>query len=186
MLPLNKIKLTNKILYLVNLILALGIIIYFSLPKKELRLNERRRSDNKFNAITSSPLPPYSHYAELIGHRDLFVPLVKEEIEKINQPPKEPSAASPEPLLSPSPPPPPPLLLPPPSPKVPLEKRISHLSLIGVIFDEKGGTAIIQDKGRNREYFLKKGDKIQEMKIEDVLEDKVILTDGEEEIELRM
>ncbi|MEW6607388.1 MAG: hypothetical protein AB1414_08035 [bacterium] len=181
MLALNKISFANKILYLANLILCIGIIIYFSLPKKELVIS-RKRGEIKLNAINLPPSKPYSYYSNLIGSRYLFVPLVEEEVkEKVVQ-----QSLPNLPVIS-APPPPPPQSPPPDIPlKIPLEKRVGNLRLIGVVFDESSGTAIIQDGNKAHQYFLKRGDYIQGVKIDEVFEDKVILKDGDEIVELRM
>lgn len=185
MLALNKITLTNKILYSTNIVVGICIIFFCSgiLLKVEKPMLPKKRDFIK--EYEMKPIKPYSYYAKLIAKRSLFIPIVEE------LPTSEPQPFSqvlilPQPqvypkLQEPSEPPPPP-----PKPKIPLEQRISNLILIGVISDKEGKTAIIQDRRYNKEYFLKKGDTIQEVKIEDVLEDKVILKDGDEIVELRM
>jgi len=188
MLSLNKISLTNKILYLINFIIAIGVIIFFLLSKGS-RLNvSENRAFIRNHKIELSTTKPYPYYAKLVSNRYLFTPLAQEEEPtiKIELPPKPSDLPlTPSKLSEPSSLPPK-LLPPPPEPKIPLEKRVSNLTLIGVVFDEGGATAIIQDRIRHHEYFLKKGDSIQGVKIEEILEDKVILKDGEEMEELRL
>lgn len=185
MLPLDKITTVNKILYLICLSVSLGIIMSFLFyDEKRIDFDKKmcfiKKSEIKF-PITK----PLSYYLDLISNRDLFTPLVKEEVPKIEvelspkvpESPPAPSKPQQEPL---------PTLPKPQEPKIPLDKRIANLVLIGVIFDEEGAVAIIQDRRYNKEYLLKKGDLIQGVKIEDVFEDKVILKDGDEKVDLRL
>lgn len=185
MLPLDKITTINKILYLICLSISLWIIMSFLFyDEKRLDFDKKMYFIKKLEVELHST-KSLSYYVNLISNRDLFTPLVKEEeVPKIEVelPPKVPEPLPSPPKLIESPPTPPK----PPEPKIPLDKRVANLVLIGVIFDEEGAVAIIQDSRRHHEYLLKKGDFIEGIKIEEILEDKVILKDGDEKVDLRL
>ncbi len=56
-----------------------------------------------------------------------------------------------------------------------LQKMASTLGLVGISLDNEP-MAMIEDKTAVKTYFLKKGDKIGEFKIEDIYENKVVLS----------
>lgn len=64
-----------------------------------------------------------------------------------------------------------------------LQEMAKDLSLVGISWD-KEPVAMIEDKKEKKTYFLKKGQKINKLKIEDILKDRVILSFGGEKIEL--
>ena len=64
-----------------------------------------------------------------------------------------------------------------------LQEMAKDLSLVGISWD-KEPVAMIEDKKAKKTYFLKKGDEINEFKIEDISENKVILSFKGEKIEL--
>ncbi len=65
-----------------------------------------------------------------------------------------------------------------------LQEMVKDLSLVGISWD-KEPVAMIEDKKAKKTYFLKKGQKINKFKIEDILKDRVILRFGGEKIELK-
>lgn len=71
-----------------------------------------------------------------------------------------------------------------PEPVVTLKDLTANLSLIGIIESDSRLQAIVEDRKQQKTYFLYKGDSIGEIKIKDILEGKVILGYGEEELEL--
>jgi len=64
-----------------------------------------------------------------------------------------------------------------------LQEMVKDLSLVGISWD-KEPVVMIEDKKAKKTYFLRKGQKINKFKIEDILKDKVILSFGGEKIEL--
>jgi hypothetical protein len=64
-----------------------------------------------------------------------------------------------------------------------LSEQVANLRLAGIIVD-KQPQAIIEDTKLKKTYFLYKGDFIGEIKVEDILEGKVILGIGDEKVEL--
>lgn len=64
-----------------------------------------------------------------------------------------------------------------------LQDMIKDLNLVGVSWGEEP-MAMIEDKQEKKTYFLKKGDTINQFKIEDILTDRVILSFEGEKIEL--
>ncbi len=193
MVALNRITLTNKILYSINIVVCICIIFLGLRIPIEMSIIKRESLEHRPEILSQEKMGidsirSYSDYAKLIANRSLFIPIV-EELPAPNPQVPSPVLILPQPQAYLKPEVPltlPSVPIPPPKPKIPLEQRISNLTLIGVISDEDGETAIIQDRRYNKEYFLKKGNTVGEVKIEDVLEDKVILKDGDEMIELRM
>jgi len=64
-----------------------------------------------------------------------------------------------------------------------LENMAGALGLVGISLDNEP-MAMIENKAEKKTYFLKKGDKIGEFKIEDIYENKVILSFEEKTVEL--
>ncbi len=100
------------------------------------------------------PAKPYSYYSQEIGKKDLFKTSVLQGEEKQTIT----SSAS-------------------------LADLTANLILMGIVLDDRP-QAIIQDKKTQKSYFLYKGDSIGEIKVEDILESKVILSYQGEKIEL--
>ena len=71
-----------------------------------------------------------------------------------------------------------------PEPVVTLKDLAANLSLIGIIESDSRLQAIVEDRKQQKTYFLYKGDSIGEIEVKDVLEGKVILGYGDEELEL--
>jgi len=69
---------------------------------------------------------------------------------------------------------------------VTLKDLAANLSLIGIVESDERLQAIIEDKKQRKNYFLYKGAFIGEIEIKDVLEGKVILGYGDEELELAL
>jgi len=67
--------------------------------------------------------------------------------------------------------------------KTSLSSMTKDLSLSG-IYQGQHPEVIIEDKAAKKVYFLKQGDEIKGMKVKSILNDRVILQSGEEEIEL--
>jgi len=66
-----------------------------------------------------------------------------------------------------------------------LQEMVKDLSLVGISWD-KEPVAMIEDKKEKTTYFLKKGQTINKLKIEDILKDRVILSFEEEKIEFEL
>ena len=189
MLPLIKVNIVSKVLYIVNLLAAVGIIIAFSILPPGNKTISSREARKDCVTKKENPRRDYSYYAKAINYRHLFIPLIEETpiLEPLLQPePKQ------EPVIVIAPPSPLPNLQPPEPikptepPKIPLSGKASSLNLIGIIGDEKEKVAVIQDKRLGREYLLKQGDLIQGIIIKEVCEDRVILWCENEQLELQM
>jgi len=109
------------------------------------------------DAKTEEEVVPYSTYAEAIGKRELFKP-PKAEVVKSKA---DPSTQKTEPASD----------------------KLKNLSLIGIMGGEQP-QAIIEDKKDKKTYFLNKGQTISEMKVDDILKDKIILDFEGEKFEL--
>ena len=67
-----------------------------------------------------------------------------------------------------------------------LKELAANLSLIGIVASDGRLQAIIEDKKQRKTYFFYKGDSVGEIEIKDVLEGKVILGYGDEELALML
>ncbi|KPK38295.1 MAG: hypothetical protein AMJ78_10235 [Omnitrophica WOR_2 bacterium SM23_29] len=101
--------------------------------------------------------PPFSTYAEVIGRRDLFKP----------QQPEVPPEKSSEKTLEAA------------------YNKLNDLSLIGIIAGEKP-QAVIEDRKNQKTYFLYKGQTVNQMRVEDILGDRVIFIFEGERFELSL
>lgn len=67
-----------------------------------------------------------------------------------------------------------------------IEEKVKKIRLVGISWiSDTEKFVMIEDKETNVTYFLKEGDKILDMKIKKIFEDKVILEEGGEEYTLR-
>jgi len=159
-LGLSKIFTFNKISIILSIliILAAGYSIFeLLIPQPSFNLEEYARSKREDGidreSIQISPSKPYSHYSQQINTRDIF-----------NAPFLSSRIADTSMDSS-------------------LERKIAHLSLVGIVLDEVP-QVIIEDKKNHKTHFLNKGDYIGEIKIEDISESKVILSYEDEEFEM--
>lgn len=107
------------------------------------------------NAKLEAQPAPFSTYAEVIGKRELFKPPKSETVKEKPTAQKTESASD----------------------------KLKYLSLIGIIGGERP-QAVIEDKKDKKTYFLNKGQTVSGMKVEDILEDRIILEFDGEKIEL--
>jgi|GEM_PF-895953 len=101
--------------------------------------------------------PPFSTYAEVIGRRDLFKP----------QQPEVPPEKTPEKTLEAA------------------YNKLNDLLLIGIIAGEKP-QAVVEDRKNQKTYFLYKGQTVNQMRVEDILGDRVIFVFEGERFELSL
>ena len=66
-----------------------------------------------------------------------------------------------------------------------LKEALKNFRLVGIILD-KQPQAVIEDKTTNTTYFLGKGESLNNLKVKEILESKVIIVYGSEEIELEL
>ncbi|MDD5449605.1 MAG: hypothetical protein PHO42_03295 [Candidatus Omnitrophica bacterium] len=99
--------------------------------------------------------PPFNYYSESVGARNIFSPAIKDDSQ--GQAPQEEG------------------------PK--LEDIKSQLSLLGVVSGAEP-QAIIEDKRTQKTYFLNKGSTFDDIRVGDILENKVILFYKDKEFEL--
>ena len=119
----------------------------------------------KFGKSTSEAVEAYQpvdHYLGQVRGRDIFNPVGEVKTQ-----------AMPEPLVSPEP------------PKPKLKEMVSGLSVVGIAWGEIP-KAMIQDAATQEIYFLKKDDLVgkTEIKVKDILRGKIVISYGEEEMEL--
>lgn len=90
--------------------------------------------------------------------------------------------------MAPPPPPPPVVEIPagpPPPPKIPLSDRASRFRLVGIIPGEKP-QAIIEDTQTQRTLYATQGQRLDGILVESVTAGKVVLSDGEERVDLTL
>jgi len=156
--PVNPgFKLTHKVLSgLVFLLLAYLAFDYIDTPKTPEELSIAKVVVRKEEPLLAQR--PYSYYSGEIGKRDIFRPYTK-----------------PKPKL-----PPPPALK-----RVTLRELAAGLTLTGIILDRNPQVVIIDNKEK-KTYFLNKGQFLKEIKIEDIIKGKVILSYQGERLDLRL
>jgi hypothetical protein len=119
----------------------------------------------KFEKSTSGAIEvyqPVDHYLGQVRGRDIFNPVGEVKTQ-----------AMPEPLAPPEP------------PKPKLKEKATGLTVVGIAWGEIP-KAMIQDAATQEIYFLKKDDLIgkTEIKVKDILRGKIVISYGEEEMEL--
>lgn len=153
------IRKLNLILTLL-VIIGFGYVIFEFVFFKEGKVEPLKKSEQNYSQkpeIKESPLPApttFDYYAERLNKRDIFKPA-----------PGQDQAGQGT------------------TGKSNLEELASNLRLAGIILD-KQPQAIIEDTKLKKTYFLNKGDYIGEIKVEDILEGKVILSYGQDKLEL--
>lgn len=70
-------------------------------------------------------------------------------------------------------------------PKIDIRKAAAHLTLSGIIFEDEP-QAIIEDRKKNKTYILKKGDYLENLKIDDIRKGKVRLRLDSQTMELEL
>lgn len=147
-----------------NFLLVLGAIILvgylgleiFKLKEEKITLSLPRPSSlEEDKKEEEPPEKPYAYYSKEIGQKELFKTSILQGEEK-------PTAAAGSSTLA---------------------DLSANLTLLGIVLDDRA-QAIIQDKKTQKSYFLYKGNSIGEIKVEDILESKVILSYQGEKIEL--
>lgn len=147
------------------LIIAVGLTGYlgweiFSLLKEEKNISLLGSRPAKIilaedeKKIEEGYSKPYSYYSEEIGKKELFKSSVLHG--------QETQVVAVTPTIN---------------------DMSANLTLLGIVLDEQP-QAIIEDSKAKKSYFLYKGDKIGEVKVEDIQESKVVLTYQGEKIEL--
>ena len=155
--PGDKLHLSNRIL----LILLIGLSSYFTLdllsprPEKSLSVATNLVGSPAEGKEVSSNLQPYSFYAQSIGGWPLFG--LRER-----SAPKSPEIQR---------------------PAVTLNELMANLNLMGII-GGKEPQAIIWDRKSKRTYYLKEGQFLDEIMIQDIKKGKVILKYKDETTEL--
>lgn len=163
------LKFINSALILI-LILTIGFFVFdFIRPKLERPTAEAGRqpqiATSELQPQISEPqapsqgaqTPPFSTYAESIGKRELFKP---QQVEVKTEKPSEEKAEL-------------------------AYDKLKDLSLIGIIAGEKP-QAVVEDKKNQKTYFLYKGQTVNQLKVEEILEDRIILDFDGEKLELSL
>ncbi|MFC1704444.1 hypothetical protein ACFL1E_06690 [Candidatus Omnitrophota bacterium] len=104
------------------------------------------------------PLKDYHYYKDVLLGRNIFNPVEKKEIKK------------PTDIVSPR-----------------IDSMIKDFKIVGISWaeDTKDRYVMIEDTKAQLTYYLQEGDKISNLKIKSIFEDKAVLSYNEEEVELR-
>ncbi|MBI3617709.1 MAG: hypothetical protein HY210_05780 [Candidatus Omnitrophica bacterium] len=155
----------NKVLTGVLVLLIVYAIIAAVNKKSSIGKLMQSISHIKFEKSTSGAIEAYQpvdYYLGQVRGRDLFNPVGEVR-----------TRVMPEPLAPPEP------------PKPKLKEMVGGLSVVGIAWGETP-KAMIQDAATQEIYFLKKDDLIgkTEIKVKDILRGKIVISYGEEEMEL--
>ena len=155
----------NKVLTVALVLLMVYAVTVAVNKKSSIGKLMQSISHIKFGKSTSEAVEAYQpvdHYLGQVRGRDIFNPVgeVKTQV-------------MPEPLAPPEP------------PKPRLKEMVGGLSVVGIAWGETP-KAMIQDAATQEIYFLKKDDLIgkTEIKVKDILRGKIVISYGEEEMEL--
>ncbi len=151
------LKVLNKAFLVIGVVLLTYSITDFLVSRpdiKEVYRKSRLMKKRKPLRKATEELRPFLHYLEVVRRRDIFSPVVLKETEK------------------------------PEAKKKRLQEMIKDLRLVGIAWDDKKPVAMIEDKKEKKTYFLEEGQMINKLKLEDILEDRVILNFKGEKIEL--
>lgn len=151
-------------LNLVLILLLAGLLIYFVpllFKKQKSALEELgtkiKSQEKEMPQKEEEPKKaPFNYFAEQVGSRNIFSPVVKEE------------AQAQTPIIEEGP---------------KLEEVKSQLNLLGVVWGANP-QAIIEDKKAQKTHFLNKGEQFEGIEVKDILENKVILIYKGQEFEL--
>jgi hypothetical protein len=151
------LKVLNKFLIMVVLLLAIYLAIDFVLQRENINNIYKKEvvaDKTIWDIDKEKETLPFLYYLEMVQRRNVFSPIeldVPEEEEK-----KE---------------------------KENLVKLSQGLKLVGISLGENP-SAMIEDQNAKKTYFLNQGDKIREFKVESILKNKVILSYGGKKIDL--
>lgn len=154
--PLKLVNLT-----LIVLLVSAILFLVYDLVSSNLKppipgiRREAKIKKDEIPPCVPAQVTPFSSYQEVVGRRELFKPLRTDA----------PSAKTSK-----------------PSTNLGYEK-LKDLSLIGIVAGEKP-QAIIEDRKIQKTHFLNKGQTIDQLTVEDILEDRVIFDFEGEKLEL--
>ena len=167
----------NTIFLFILSVAILGFIIYFIIPKmaqndtilKSFQLPQKVSTAKPVfsQSERAFPLPPALKDYEIIAENDLFRPLGwKREIQALEKPT---SAVAPEPIVEiPSPPP------------------TYTLVLTGIAKSGSDWIAVVEDRKRDEGAFLRRGETLKDVRIQDILSEHIILTRDEMTVQLAL
>ncbi len=155
----------NKVLtgaLVLLMVYAVTVAVYKKSSIGKLMQTISRIRFEKLDQQAVEPYQPVDYYLGQVRGRDIFNPAGEVKTQ-----------AMPEPLPPPEP----------PRPK--LKEMVSGLSVVGIAWGEVP-KAMIQNASTQEIYFLKKGDMIgkTEIKVKDIFRNKIIISGGQEEMEL--
>ena len=155
----NKV-LTGALVLVLVYAITVGVNKKSSIGKLKQSISHIKFERSTLEAI--EPYQPVDYYLGQVRGRDIFNPVGEVKTQAI-----------PEPLAPPEP------------PKPKLKENATGLTVVGIAWGETP-KAMIQDAATQEIYFLKKDDRIgkTEIKVKDILRGKIVISYGEEEMDL--
>jgi len=158
---LSSFKFWNHLLIAIAGILVVYIVLEFLFlngqEKAIVKSALKVGTGNKSYRIEASSAKPYSYYANQFRQRDIFD--ISQGVADVSAGPRVGSSD--------------------------FQQMAKDLRLVGVILDNNP-QAIIENKAEGKTYFLHRGEKINDLKIEVITESKAILSYGKERLELSL
>jgi len=150
-------KVLNRFLMGVALLLGIYSVADFALRRLDIKQVTDRASTEREPYFLKKPeidIRQFLYYLEMVQRRNIFSPVVLKSAENIEAETK----------------------------KV-IDSLVGDLGLVGISWGN-GLEAMVEDKKSKKTYFLRTGDMINKLKVENVLKDKVILSFEGRQVEL--
>jgi len=143
------LKALNRALMVIAILIFLFSIADFIFQSQGLRRIYQQPQSFKLNILNEqSPgakSRPFLHYMEMVRRRNIFSPIAISSAKGAQ------------------------------GVDARLAEMARDLSLVGISFDQGGAVAMIEDGAVPKTYFLKKGDKIRDFTIKDILKNHIVL-----------
>ena len=151
-------KVVNRCLVLVFVILGIYLISDFALRRLDIKQVVAKGSADREPYFLKKPdidVRQFLYYLEMVQRRNIFSPVVLKSAENIEAEAK----------------------------KV-IDNLVSDLGLVGISWGAEP-EAMVEDKKTKKTYFLRSGDMVNKLKVEDVLKDSVLLSFEGKQVELK-
>lgn len=152
---IEALKLLNKGLGFLLCLIWLSLLLSLTLSLKKHSYDKKLLSEKNEFIHKEISIQPFSYYSDILNSRNIF----------LSQEYKQEDTNNPAVL------------------NIALEQLLGNYSLLGIVNDFKP-QAIIEDKNSKKTYFLNKGQFINNIKIEDIKDGKVILKSQNQTFEL--
>ncbi len=151
------LKVLNKVLIGIAVALIAYLIADFTIRQPDINQISKKISTGagqRFKEEPKADIRPFLYYLEMVQRRNIFSPVVLKSAESTDADAKK-------------------LLV----------SLVGELKLVGISWSENP-EAMIEDKKAKKTYFLKTGDMINKLQVEDISKDRVILSHDGKKMEL--